>query len=67
MIILFSLPEEDKYCTTNTKKKKEEGREMIFDGSETIPVPNKNEIRLEKSMTMIPNNYGLVFPICQFQ
>ena len=40
---------------------------MIFDGSETIPVPNKNEIRLEKSMTMIPNNYGLVFPICQFQ
>ena len=39
---------------------------MTFDGSETIPVPNKNEIRLEKSMTMIPNNYGLVFPICQF-
>lgn len=66
MIILFSLPEEDKYCTTNTKEK-EEGREMMFDGSETIPMPNKNEIRLEKSLTVIPNNYGLVFPICQFQ
>lgn len=39
----------------------------MFDGSEAIPMPNKNEIRLEKSMTLIPNNYGLVFPICQFQ
>ena len=40
---------------------------MMFDSSETIPMPNKNEIRLEKSMTIIPNNYGLEFPICQFQ
>lgn len=68
MIILFSLPE-DKYYTTNTHTpKKKEGREMMFDGSENISVPNKNEIRLEeKGMSIIPNNYGVIFPICQFQ
>lgn len=41
---------------------------MMFDGSENISVPNKNEIRLEKKgMSIIPNNYGVILPICQFQ
>lgn len=41
---------------------------MMFDGSENISMPNKNEVRLEeKGMSIIPNNYGVIFPICQFQ
>lgn len=68
IIILFSLSE-DKYYTTNTHTtKKKEGREMMFDGSKNISMPNKNEIRLEeKGMSIIPNNNGAIFPICQFQ
>lgn len=68
IIILFSLSE-DKYYTTNTHApKKKEGRGMMFDGSENISMPNKNKTRLEeKGMSIIPNNYGAIFPICQFQ
>lgn len=41
---------------------------MMFDGSENISMPNKNKTRLEeKGMSIIPNNYGAIFPICQFQ
>lgn len=37
----------------------------MFDGSENISMPNKNEVRLEeKGMSIIPNNYGVIFPIC---
>lgn len=40
----------------------------MFDGSENISMPNKNEVRLEeKGMSIIPNYYGVIFPICQFQ
>ena len=64
MIIVFFILRQILY-NPHTQK---EGREIMFDGSENISMPNKNEVRLEeKGMSIIPNNYGVIFPICQFQ
>lgn len=39
---------------------------MMFDGSETR-FQCQTKMLEEKGMSIIPNIYGLIFPVCQFQ